>query len=154
MTYTRILLASHGTPGAQAAEALALSLAMAGGTLHHLLVVPDFWQGMMGDDWLNNVRTRIQFGEYLESQLAQEAMEHLDRLAQATRARGLDYRPQVRQGEPTEVLIRHTQETACELIVIGAPRPKNQAGLRSRVRLDTLARALTVPLLVAAYPHA
>lgn len=154
MAYSCILLASHGTPGSQAAESLALSLMGSGGILHHLLVVPEFWRGMMGDDWLNNVRTRIQFGEYLEGQLTREVTEHLERLTQATRARGLDYRPRVCQGEPTEILIQHLREISCELLVIGAPRPKGEPGLRSRLRLEPLARSLTVPLLITPHPHA
>ncbi|MBI3917985.1 MAG: hypothetical protein HY322_13365 [Betaproteobacteria bacterium] len=50
----RILLASHGTPGARAAESIALALAMPGATLFHLTVVPDFWRGMPG------LRSRMQ----------------------------------------------------------------------------------------------
>jgi hypothetical protein len=49
-----ILLASHGTPGARAAEAAAFDLCAQEGRVHHLVVVPDFWKGMLGDDWLNN----------------------------------------------------------------------------------------------------
>lgn len=49
-----ILLASHGTPGARAAERAAFDLCAADGRLCHLVIVPDFWKGMLGDDWLNN----------------------------------------------------------------------------------------------------
>jgi hypothetical protein len=73
MGHQRVLVASHGTDGARAAETLALASCAPGATLHHLYVVPDLWRGMMGDDWLNNVRTRIRFGDYLEGELASEA---------------------------------------------------------------------------------
>ncbi len=53
MTTNNILLASHGTEGAIAAEKMALSLCEKGARLHHLLVVPTLWEGMTGDDWLN-----------------------------------------------------------------------------------------------------
>jgi len=43
----RILLASHGTEGARAAEKMAFSLCQKQTALHHLVVVPDFWKGMM-----------------------------------------------------------------------------------------------------------
>jgi hypothetical protein len=57
-----ILLASHGTAGARAAEAAALDRCAGGATLHQLVVVPDLWKGMLGDDWLNNAVTQARFG--------------------------------------------------------------------------------------------
>jgi len=153
LKYQNILLASHGTPGAQAAEALALSLCTEAATLHHLLVVPDLWRGMMGDDWLNNVRTRIAFGEYLEDELTREVREHVDRLTTQTTARGVRYHSEIRQGDPAECLIAFSRELCSELIVIGAPRPKGTPGLRSRLKIEPLVRALNAPLMVAPQPH-
>jgi nucleotide-binding universal stress UspA family protein len=154
MQYQNVLLASHGTPGAMAAESLALDMCAAGGTLCHFLVVPDLWRGMMGDDWLNNARTRVAFGDYLEGELSREVGEHQTRISQAAAARGLAYRPEVRQGDPAECLIAYARATECELVVIGAPRPKDIPGLRSRLHLEPVVRALTVPLMVAPAPHA
>ena len=153
MQYQNIILASHGTPGAQAAEGLALSFCAEGATLHHLLVVPSLWRGMMGDDWLNNVRTRIAFGEYLEGELAREIAEHVDRLTTQTTARGVRYHSEIRQGDPTKCLITFSRLVGCELIVIGAPRPKGTPGLRSRLEIEPLVRALNAPLMVAPQPH-
>ena len=62
---TNVLLASHGTDGAKAAEKMALQVCEKGARLHHLLVVPSFWKGMTGDDWLNNGSTRDNFRRYL-----------------------------------------------------------------------------------------
>ena len=154
MQYRHILIASHGTPGAQAAEALALALCARGATLTHLLVVPELWKGMMGDDWLNNVRTRITFGQYLEGQLSREIGEHQQRLAAQAAGVGIDYRPEVSQGEPAQCLLDHAHGlTSCELVVIGQPRPKGVQGLRSRMKLEPLVRGLALPLMVAPYPH-
>ena len=154
MQYQNVLLASHGTPGAMAAESLAFDLCAPGGVLHHLFVVPDLWRGMMGDDWLNNARTRVAFGEYLEGELSREVGEHQARLSQTAIGRGVEYRPELKQGDPAECLIACAHETRCELLVIGSPRPKGAPGLRSRLRLEQVVRALTVPLVVAPAPHA
>jgi len=153
MQYRNVLLASHGTPGAVAAESLALDMCTDDGTLCHLLVIPDLWRGMMGDDWLNNARTRLAFGEYLEGELAGEVGEVQARVSRAAAARGLAYRMELRQGDPGECLVAYARETACDLVVIGAPRPKGTPGLRSRLHLEPLARALSVPLMVAPAPH-
>lgn len=148
MAYAQILLASHGTPGARVAETLAIAQCAPGGALHHLVVVPDLWQGMMGDDWLNNARTRIAFGDYLEGQLVREVAETVDRVEQAARARALTYCPAVRLGRPAECLVALSRELTCDLVVIGAPRPKGAPGLRSRLDLELTVRGLRVPLLI------
>lgn len=149
----RIMLASHGTPGARAAERIALSLCSEGGTLHHLYVVPDLWRGMMGDDWLNNVSTRIRFGDYLEGELGREADACHDRIATACSDAGLHYRAVLRQGDPADCLLELIGAVDCDLVVIGAPRPKGTPGLRSRMRLEPLLGRLQVPLLVIPRAH-
>jgi nucleotide-binding universal stress UspA family protein len=147
--HQRVLLASHGTAGARAAEVQALASCAAGATLYHLYVVPDLWRGMMGDDWLNNVRTRIRFGEYLEGELANEADACLDRVAAACVEAGLVHEPLLRQGEPAACLLDAVSETACGLVVVGMPRARGEEGLRSRLALEPLVRGLRVPLLIA-----
>lgn len=154
MPFNRVLLASHGTPGARAAEALALSLCAPGGTILHLLVIPDLWKGMMGDDWLNNARTRIAFGDYLEGQLGREVAEELRRVERDTTGRGLGYRAELRLGKPADCLIAFSREVDCELVVIGSPRPRGAAGLRSRLDLEAAARGLAIPLVIAPHPRA
>jgi nucleotide-binding universal stress UspA family protein len=107
---------------------------------------------MMGDDWLNSGRVRVDFGEYLEGELSREVRDHQERLAAAAAERGLDYRPDVRQGNPAECLLACAREIDCELVVIGAPREKGTQGLRSRLDLEILVRGLRLPLLVAPRP--
>ena len=75
-----ILLASHGTIGAQAAEQKVFEMCASNAHITHLLVVPEFWKDMLGDDWLNNSVTRIQFEDYLETELGQEVDQHIDRV--------------------------------------------------------------------------
>lgn len=154
MQYQNVLLASHGTEGAQAAERLALSLCAPGATLHHLLVVPELWQGMMGDDWLNNVRTRITFGNHLENEISKELEEHMARVGQSAEAQGVQYQPEVRQGDPAECLAEFSHLVDHEVVVIGAPRPKGREGLRSRLQVEKVTRQLNAPLLVVPFPNA
>ncbi len=153
MTANRVLLASHGTRGALAAERVALGLCGQGGVLYHLLVVPKaLWQGMTGDDWLNNGSTRDTFRRYLESELGREVAEYRHRVEASARERGLDYYAEVMLGEPERCLIDYSRQMAADLVVMGSPRPKGKAGLRSRMKPETLVRALAVPLLIVPYP--
>jgi len=148
-----ILLASHDTAGARAAEQLAFSLCGAGATLHHLIVVPEFWKGTMADDWLNNASTRETFGRYLESQLEQEIRTHLQRMSRETEKREIKYQYEITQGKPTECLIKRAATGPVDLIVMGSLRPKRNTGLRSRMLDESIFRKVNVPLLIAPYPH-
>ncbi len=153
MKIKKLILASHATPGARAAEDVAFDLcAEPGAALHHLLVVPDFWKGMMGDDWLNNAVTRIRFGNYVENQLAGEVADEVERLSARAKKIGIAYTDDVRLGKPAACLIDACKGGAFELAVIGSPRPKGAEGYRSRMTLEELARSLKTRLLIVPHP--
>lgn len=152
MTPATILLASHGTAGARAAEEAALALCAPGGTIRHLEVVPDFWKGMRGDDWLNNAITQQRFGDYVESQLQRELAEHADALGRAVEGGGLSYENVTVLGKPAECLLATATRQACDLVVVGSPRPKGLPGYRSRMKMEILIRELRAPLLVVPHP--
>ena len=147
-----ILLASHGTEGAQAAEMMAFELCKEGGHVHHLIVVPSLWQGMTGDDWLNNGSTRDTFRRYLEKELTQEVEEHKTRVSQAAEAHKLHYTSEVIIGEPEECLINTSKKADFDLVVMGSPRPKGKSGLRSRMVTNST-RELPIPVLIVPYPN-
>ncbi len=151
-TLKHILLASHGTQGARAAERAALDLCGPETALHHLVVVPDFWKGMMGDDWLNNASTRDVFGKYVESELEREIRTHLAKVRKQAEKRSVRYDAEITFGKPAERLLERTQKGRLDLVVIGAPRPKGRPGLRSRMLTEGLMRALKVPMLVIPCP--
>lgn len=145
-----LLLAHHGTAGALLAEAMAFDLAIPGQTqLVHLLVVPDLWAGMQGDDWLNNASTRDTFGSYVEGLLEKDVAEQLLALKARCAEQGIAYKSVARYGEPAECLIETAEQEGATLVVIGPPRPKGTLGYRSRMELEPLARKLAVPLIVA-----
>ena len=149
----RLLLASHGTVGACAAETVALSLSTSGTDVIHLTVVPDFWRGMMGDDWLNNVATRDAYCKHVESQLAGEITQHQNALETRVRAAGASYSPRVVIGKPAECLLALAAEINPGLVIIGSPRPRGVSGLRSRMRMESLVSGLEAPLLVVPFPR-
>ena len=152
MTPATILLASHGTAGARAAEEAALALCAPGGTIRHLEVVPDFWTGMRGDDWLNNAITQHRFGTYVESQLQREIAEHAEALGREAADRGLAYESISVLGRTAECLLTEAGSTACDLVVVGSPRPRGMPGYRSRLKMEIVVRGLRVPLLVVPHP--
>jgi len=147
-----VLLASHGTEGALAAEEAAMELCSAGAILRHFIVVPDLWKGMTGDDWLNNGSTRDRFTSYLEAELGREIDEHLTRVRCKAEARNIHYSSEVVLGEPDKCLVEACSKTAYDVVIMGSPRPKGKSGLRSRMTTKLLAKELTTPLMVIPYP--
>lgn len=148
----RILLASHGTPGARAAERLALSYCQRGTRLHHLIVVPEFWKGMMGDDWLNNIMTRETFKDYMESTLQQEVQREVRRLHRDARKRGIRYDFEMAFGKPADCLLARLKHGGVDLVVLGSLRPRGRSGYRSRMLTDDVLRAIKTPLVIAPHP--
>jgi nucleotide-binding universal stress UspA family protein len=148
-----VLLASHGTQGAIAAEDMALKLCKQGATLHHLIVIPTLWKGMTGDDWLNNGSTRDTFRRYLESEIGREMQEHSDRVSDQAKQHQIHYTSEIVVGEPEECLIQASNKDDFDIVVIGSPRPKGISGLRSRMSVEPLVRSLRTPLLIVPYPN-
>ncbi len=151
--FKKILLASHGTDGARAAERAAVSLCASNASMHHLIVVPDLWKGMMGDDWLNNDATRNTYGRYLETELGKEIDNHIERLSSMLSQHNISYSHTIIVGKPEKCLLEASQAESFDLVVIGSPRPGNIKGLRSRMKLEPLARSLKIPLFIAAFPN-
>lgn len=123
-----------------------------GSHLHHLIVVPSFWKGTTGDDWLNNGSTRDTFCRYLESELGREVDENFKRVGQAAINREVAYSNDMVTGEPDECLLNTCQQQRYDLVIMGSPRPKGKPGLRSRMITDALTHKLTTPLLIVPYP--
>jgi len=152
MKFKNILLASHGTAGARAAEKITLGLMKKGDRLHHLIVVPEFWKGMMGDDWLNNVMTREVFKDYMESALQDEVRREIRRVERLARKRGLRYDFEMAFGKPSECLSERLNRGRVDLVVLGGPRPRGRSGYRSRMLTEDVLRNAKIPILIAPYP--
>ncbi len=149
----KLLLCHHGSSGALAAEVLAHEFAVSGTTtIVHCLVVPEFWAGMQGDDWLNNASTRDAFGDYVENMLESDAKHELAAVASRCKERGLACESVMRLGNPAETVLAVAAEIGADLVVIGSPRKKGEEGLRSRMELEKLVRGLKCPLLIAPHP--
>lgn len=132
---------------------MALALAAPGARLSQLVVVPDFWKGMMGDDWLNNASTRDVYARHVESQLEREIEVEVARVRSQAIDIGLRYERRVVLGKPAECLLESAALLKPDLVMIGSPRPPRAKGLRSRMDPETLLRGLAVPLLVVPYPR-
>ncbi len=147
-----VLLASHDTNGSRAAVRTALDAVVPGGRLHHLVIVPEFWQSITGDGWRINASTEHAFCDYLEAQIEREILEHLTSVDGQARARGIRYSASSEHGRLADCLIAASEKADFDLIIIGAPRPKGHPGLRSRLDLDRLTRAMRIPLVVVPHP--
>ena len=152
MNIQNIILASHGTRGAQAAEQTLFSILNRGMSVMHLIVVPDFWEGMMGDDWLNNASTRDVYKDYVEGELEKEVRETIQRVKLFVEQQEASYDTRLVRGEPDKCLLSLIEEVDVDTLILGGRRPKGVEGLRSYMLTERLMKGLTKQLLVTPYP--
>lgn len=153
MKIEKILLASHGTIGARAAEKTSLEIAkINNSSIDHLIVIPDFWKGMMGDDWLNNAITQYRFGNYVENQLLNDVFNEISRFKKNVKLYNIEYSYHIKLGKPTHCLINAIQKNKYNLVIIGSPRPKGIAGYNSHINLNILTKELTTKLMIIPFP--
>ena len=148
----KVLLASHGTTGARAAEHALFNMQLTKSEVIHLYVIPDFWKHMLGDDWLNNQITQEKFGNYLESELMHEAKITIKRVETALLKRNIKNKHLLLFGDPAQSLLDTCKKYNFKFIVTGSPRPRFISGLQSRMTTHTLTKTLTIPLLQIPYP--
>ena len=149
----KVLLASHGTPGAQAAEHALFNMQLANTEVVHLYVIPDFWEHMLGDDWLNNQITQERFGNYLESELMHEAKITINRVGTAFKKRNITCNNLLLYGDPEQSLLDTCEKYDFKFIVTGSPRPRFLTGLQSRMTTHALIKTLTTSHLQIPYPN-
>lgn len=146
------LLASHGTIGAKAAEHKAIHICPPGSCIHHLTIVPQLWNGMTGDDWLNNDWTRNEFCRYLEANIEKEISQHSLELKQTISEYGISYSHEIGYGDLANNIIQVSRHHQFDIIIIGSARPKYISGLKSRVAIKPLLSAIDKPILIVPYP--
>ena len=155
--FKHLLLCTHGTKGAQKAEAFIFNEAAKDPALQVtvLTVLDADWRLMTGDDWLNSSKTHTTFLDHVEEQVSGEIVEEWQRIKgaypEATKATFLQ-----RTGDIAETITEIAKRLECDLIVIG-PYSKNrrffpakaEKGLRDRMKNKQLHPLLPCPLLIA-----
>ena len=124
--FTKILLCTHGSAGAQKAEEYVFTHLLPKSQtaeLTVLTIIDKDWSSMSSDDWLNTSTTRTQFKDYVEEQLGREIEEDWQRIK--------DKYPLAEQakfikvaGGIEETIAEVAEKIAGELIVIGAVNKK------------------------------
>jgi hypothetical protein len=129
----RILLASHGSRGAIAAEQTAIQSCQPADQIHHLYVIPSWWADMTGDDWLNNGISRNRFRNYLENELSKESDETICRIRRACEEKQLEYTLSIVVGSSEKTLHELASNSEYQRIFLGEIRPKNISGLNDKM---------------------
>lgn len=155
--FNHILLCTHGTEGAQKAEAFVFkqSAIIPDLKVSVLTVLDEDWRGMTGDDWLNSSKTHAAFLDHVEEQVSEEIAEEWQRIKDsypvALQANFLQ-----RTGAIAETITKVAAELGCDLIVVGpcyvskgflAGQPRK--GLRDTIKNKILHPLLPCPLLIA-----
>lgn len=148
----RILLASHGSIGARAAEQAVLTRLNPGDELYHLLVVPDAWDAMPGENGQDHSTAYPIIGGAIEAQMEAEAGDTFARMGEAARQLGVVYETRLIYGKPVYTLLETVAEISPDYVIAGSARPKHIDGLHSKMITESLMRSMVIPLLIIPYP--
>lgn len=148
------LLASHGSPGAIEAERVALNQCCEGDYIDHLLVVPDWWADMTGDDWLNSGASRNRYRAYIEEQLKQEAEQVFLRLENECYMRGINYSSIFVVGNTPQVFKEFVCAEKYTKIFTGSRRPSSYTGVKDRMLTKKIIKRAGCKLVMVEHPNA
>lgn len=154
--FTHILLCTHGTEGAQKAEAFVFDRLEKDPdlTVSVLTVLDEDWRGMTGDDWLNSSKSHATFLDHVEGQVTEEIQEEWERIRAAYPAAARVKFYQL-TGNVAQTIARAAGTLGCDLIALG-PWQKSKGlldnsrskGLRDRLKNKELHPVLPCPLLI------
>ncbi len=147
-TMKHILLATHGTPGARKAEALACQWAKTyGAKVTVLSIINEAWGDMTCDDWLNTSATRNYFVSYVAREIAKE----IDAVWARVRKDfdGVEINFLSRGGKLEDVLAEVAEEVGPDVAVMGAWQKNQAPGFRDRFENKRLHPQMPCPLVVA-----
>ncbi len=148
--FKKILIATHGTKGAQAAEDLSVDLAEEhGAALHCLHVVNEDWKFMTGDDWLNTSACRNRFARHVEDELGLEAEVIQKRISEKASRRSVAVTFEKKVGNPGKLILAAASVAGADLIVMGGRQQRQDQGFKSRIDWNKLLIESTIPIILA-----
>jgi len=143
-----ILLATHGTPGARKAEALAREWAdKYGAKVTILSIINEAWGDMTCDDWLNTSTTRNNFGSYVAGEIAKEIDGVWTRIREDFDGVEIDFLS--KGGKLEDVLAEAAEKVNPDVAVMGAWQKNQAPGFRDRLENKHLHPQMPCPLVVA-----
>ncbi len=157
--FKKILLCTHGSPGARKAENLVFEKMVDYLSLERIVVltvIDSDWSKMSSDDWLNTSTTRTRFKDYVQEQLSREIEEDWNRLKKehplAEKVRFMKI-----VGPIEETICEVAEKTGCDIIVMGPFRKKPrrltslvmEKGLADTISNRKLHPLLPCPVLIA-----
>jgi hypothetical protein len=155
--FNHILLCTHGTEGAQKAEAFVFKLLADDSNLKVsvLTVLDEDWRSMTGDDWLNSSKTHTAFLDHVEAQVSEEIAQEWQRIKDTYPCSSQAVFLQ-RTGSIEKTITKIAKKIGCDVIAIG-PYHKTrrffparmEKGLRARMQNKTFHPLLPCPLIIA-----
>ncbi|WP_319467335.1 universal stress protein [uncultured Pseudodesulfovibrio sp.] len=143
-----ILLATHGTPGARKAEALARQWAdNYGAKVTVLSIINEAWGDMTCDDWLNTSTTRNRFGKYVAGEIASEIQAVWDRVKNDFNELETDFITE--SGTLDSALVSAVGKVNPDVVIMGAWQKVQAPGFKDRFQNKVLHPQIQCPLVVA-----
>ncbi len=147
--FKKILLATHGSDGAQKAEDVALRLAKENkAKLSVLYITHASWATMPGIDWLNRSNTRMRFARHMEEELGNDAKIIIENFQKKAKKAGVKADIIKVVSEPYDAIIEQSKKIKPDIIVIGAPQKRSKV-YKYRIPYQKFLQEISCPVLIA-----
>ncbi len=157
--FDKILLCTHGSPGAQKAEQLVFTELIEyvkAENITILTIIDADWSELSTDDWLNTSKTRTTFKDYVQEQLSREIEADWQRIRESYPDAARSCFSMV-VGGIEETIAESAENLKSNLVVLGPrcikPRRlfsvRMEPGLANQISSKKLHPLLPCPLLIA-----
>lgn len=143
-----ITLLVNGYPNIKKSKALALSLAQCGGKeLTALFIIDSAWDDMLGDEWISDKKTIMDFYDYFEEGLKGQARTALQDICRAGGIANLEVYPVIQKGSPEKVILSYCSHLGPNGLFIIPLTPRlNEGGVK--LNMNRLTKKADCPLLM------
>jgi nucleotide-binding universal stress UspA family protein len=144
-----ILYITDGSYSSRMAGLQAIQIALSRQTaLQALFIVDESWRDILGDEWMSNSLTRMQFYRWFEAGVQKYADEILIEFANRARQQGVIVETAIKTGRFEKVVLTIVSQTQPALLVLPNPHatgPAAACGLK--FNLHRLAQKIPCPVL-------
>ncbi|MBI5180599.1 MAG: universal stress protein [Nitrospirae bacterium] len=147
--FKKILLATHGSDGAQKAEDAALKLAKENkAKLSVLYITHASWATMSGIDWLNRSNTRMRFARHMEDELENDAKTIIENFQKKAKKAGVKAEVIKVVAEPYDAILEQSKKSKPDIVVIGAPQKYSKV-YKYRIPYKKFLQEISCPVFIA-----
>lgn len=150
MMSEQILLVTDGSPSSMEATKIAIEIALNKNTILRIIYILDQgWRNLLGDEWMSSSSNRINFLDWLEGGLTEQAEKILSTAKNQALLKEVKTIIEIKIGKTEKVIIQAVAENKTLLLVLPNPHstaPSAAGGLD--YNLTSLSKKVDCPIFI------